>query len=125
MHPALLDVATGFAVLDQHYDAALLPFGYGRLRLHAPLPPRVFSELQALRETGDGLSLDLRIVDPQGRCWWRSRVTASAGQAACQRPRTSLWCSTNPAGSTACAPIRAAAGRLVRARSKSRFSLPD
>ena len=67
MHPALLDVATGFAVLDQHYDAALLPFGYGRLRLHAPLPPRVFSELQALRETGDGLSLDLRIVDPQGR----------------------------------------------------------
>ena len=67
MHPALLDVATGFAVLDQHYDAALLPFGYGRLRLHAPLPPQALSELRALRQSDDGLSLDLRLIDPHGR----------------------------------------------------------
>ena len=66
MHPALLDVATGFAVLDAHYDAALLPFGYGRLRLHAPLPPRLVSEVLAVRQTDDGLSLDLRLIDPQG-----------------------------------------------------------
>jgi amino acid adenylation domain-containing protein/non-ribosomal peptide synthase protein (TIGR01720 family) len=67
MHPALLDVATGFPVLDRHYDASLLPSGYGRLRLHAPLPSRLLSELRALRETDDGLSLDLRLVDTHGQ----------------------------------------------------------
>jgi len=67
LHPALLDVATGFPVLDKHYDSALLPFAYRRVRLYGPLPGKLRSELRGVRERDDGLHLDLRLLDQEGR----------------------------------------------------------
>ena len=66
-HPALMDVATGFPVLGEHYDSALLPFSYGRLRAYAPLPPRLHSELLNVSSTDAGLRLDLRLMDERGK----------------------------------------------------------
>ncbi|WPB75854.1 beta-ketoacyl synthase N-terminal-like domain-containing protein [Archangium violaceum] len=65
LHPALLDAATGFAPLE----GAWLPLAYGRLRLHGPLPRRLFSHLRRL-EPADGAGVvryGVRVVDEAGR----------------------------------------------------------
>jgi thioesterase domain-containing protein/acyl carrier protein len=73
IHPALLDIATGFALeLSAHYGEShslWVPAGYGELVLHAPLPARVVSwvRLGALQDLGEGFSsFDITITDPQG-----------------------------------------------------------
>jgi acyl transferase domain-containing protein/thioesterase domain-containing protein/NAD(P)-dependent dehydrogenase (short-subunit alcohol dehydrogenase family)/acyl carrier protein len=74
LHPALLDIATGFAMqLIEGYDpqAALwVPFSYGRLRVFAPIPAKIWSWA---RMKGDGqnaaglASFEVTILDEQGR----------------------------------------------------------
>jgi acyl transferase domain-containing protein len=67
LHPGLLDVATGFAVLDRQPDPDLLPFGYRRITIDAPLTPRVRSRVTRFDVAEDGLHLDLVIADEQDR----------------------------------------------------------
>ena len=60
-------MATGFAVLDRQPDPDLLPFGYRRITVNAPLTPRVRSRVTRFDAAEDGLHLDLVIADEQGR----------------------------------------------------------
>lgn len=65
LHPALLDEATAFiSVAGEH---SYLPLGYGRLTVHAPLPPRLWSHAR-LRDTGGGevIAADLTLYDDAG-----------------------------------------------------------
>jgi len=67
LHPGLLDMATGFAVLDRDPDPDLLPFGYRRITINAPLTPRVRSRVTRLDAASDGLHVDVVVSDEQGR----------------------------------------------------------
>ncbi len=72
LHPALLDLATGYAMdLIEGYDASSLwvPVGYESVRVHRPLPPRIRS--WARIQTGasqakDFASFDLVLTDLDG-----------------------------------------------------------
>ena len=74
LHPAVLDIATGFAMeLIDGYDplAALwVPFSYGRIRLRRPLPARIWS-LARLKGSGQDqsgmASFDVTLFDDEGR----------------------------------------------------------
>ena len=65
LHPALLDVATGFSTLnlsDQH-----LPFSYQKVRIYGPLP-RHLTAFSRSRATGENLKeFDYILADPSGR----------------------------------------------------------
>ncbi|HEX6203938.1 MAG TPA: SDR family NAD(P)-dependent oxidoreductase, partial [Thermoanaerobaculia bacterium] len=68
LHPAVLDVATSFPV-RLVTDGDYLPLGYDRLRLVAPLTPRLFSHVR-LREGGRdaaALRFDVTLADDAGR----------------------------------------------------------
>ncbi len=74
MHPAVMDLATaGAQALIEGYDDArdfFVPASYGRLTVHAPLTPHVFSHVRLRVEDGqsDDLALyDVTIVDEEGR----------------------------------------------------------
>ncbi len=74
LHPALLDIATGFAMqLIEGYDpqAALwVPFSYGRLRVFAPIPSciRSWARMKGSGQNAAGMaSFDVTIMDEQGR----------------------------------------------------------
>lgn len=74
LHPALLDLATGFALrLLPGYGAPgvfFAPLGYARVRVHGPLPARIASHarLSARRPATEDLALfDLRIYDEAGK----------------------------------------------------------
>ena len=74
MHPALMDIATGYAMeLIPGYDAAAglwVPASYGRIRLYQALPATVWSlaTLSADSEFGPGYaSFDVTITDERGR----------------------------------------------------------
>lgn len=70
LHPALLDMATAGAPdlvpdVDPRVDF-LIPAGYGRVRLHRPLPASLTSHIR-LRETDGTLaSFDVTLFDPAG-----------------------------------------------------------
>ncbi|QND46293.1 amino acid adenylation domain-containing protein (plasmid) [Rhizobium lusitanum] len=49
LHPALLDMATGFLSTMENRGARL-PFHYGRLKIHAPLTAQLFSHARRVRE---------------------------------------------------------------------------
>ncbi|WP_109509645.1 type I polyketide synthase [Nocardioides speluncae] len=60
LHPAVIDEITAFGGSSGH-----VPVGYGRLRIHAPLAPRMFSYVQY-----DGTRLynaDIQLCDEQGK----------------------------------------------------------
>ncbi|MCZ4351255.1 SDR family NAD(P)-dependent oxidoreductase [Roseovarius aestuarii] len=86
-HPALLDLATGWAVsLHDGYDPSHLwvPAGYGALRLYRPLPAEVVSWVQ-LGQGGDADTavFDIVLATPDGRVvfsakGFRMRCLASA-----------------------------------------------
>ncbi len=74
LHPALLDMATGFGLpLTEGYDELdqvpmYVPMTYGRLRWHAPLEARIFSHLR-LRDVSAGANLvrfDITLTDGDG-----------------------------------------------------------
>jgi acyl transferase domain-containing protein len=74
MHPALTDIATGYAMeLIRGYDAAAglwVPASYGRIRLYQAIPATVWSvaKLSADSEFGPGFaSFDITIADESGR----------------------------------------------------------
>jgi acyl transferase domain-containing protein len=67
LHPALLDVATGFAVLDRPSNFDLLPFAYRRIAVYERLPVRFSSRVTRCHSGLEGLSLDLTLTDLDGR----------------------------------------------------------
>jgi acyl transferase domain-containing protein len=67
LHPALLDVATGFAVLDRPGSFDLLPFAYRRIAVYERLPAHFSSRVTQYHAGPHGLHLDLTLTDPEGR----------------------------------------------------------
>ena len=73
LHPALLDLATGFAVeLIPGYDARYLwvPLSYRRFVVHGPLPQAIVAWAKSCRAIGGGgdlCAVDLLLADPSGR----------------------------------------------------------
>ena len=74
LHPALMDIATGFAMeLISGYDAAhglWVPLSYGAVRIHAPLPATIWAraEIKPADSPGAGIaSFDVTIADQDGR----------------------------------------------------------
>ncbi|MFV0245147.1 MAG: type I polyketide synthase [Qingshengfaniella sp.] len=72
LHPALLDLATGWAMdLIPGYDPGTLwvPLSYGCVRVHAALPARLFSHVRVSGPSGDGDSFarfDVTLTDASG-----------------------------------------------------------
>jgi thioesterase domain-containing protein/acyl carrier protein len=74
MHPALTDIATGYAMeLIPGYDAAAglwVPAGYARVRLYRPLPATVWSVVALSRDSDFGpgfATFDVTIADARGQ----------------------------------------------------------
>ena len=65
LHPALLDVATGFGVSNR--DGGYLPLGYGRVIVRGPLPARFYSHMRHETAAGEVLSVSVTIFDEWGR----------------------------------------------------------
>ncbi len=71
LHPALLDMATGgVQTLIPGFDPNAdfyVPLGYGQVTVYGPMPPRLFSHVRCLSESGDGLAyFDVVLSDPTG-----------------------------------------------------------
>jgi thioesterase domain-containing protein/NAD(P)-dependent dehydrogenase (short-subunit alcohol dehydrogenase family)/acyl carrier protein len=74
LHPALLDLATGYAMelIDGYAgsDRLFVPLSYRRVRVHAPLTARVFSHVRNAGENSaskETSSFDVSIADATGR----------------------------------------------------------
>src|SRR6266568_180576 len=63
LHPALLDVATSFVVLDK--EGVYLPFSYKGVKVNGPLPEKVYSYIR-WDENNSTLHLNITIMDEQG-----------------------------------------------------------
>ncbi len=64
LHPALLDIATGF----YHQERGYLPFSYRRIRIYEPLKPRLLSQAVRVREVKqDALEYEINVADSAGR----------------------------------------------------------
>ncbi|MGH9214567.1 MAG: SDR family NAD(P)-dependent oxidoreductase [Acidimicrobiales bacterium] len=65
LHPAILDIATSF-----HWAAAYgnyLPFGYGQIRIHRPVPDRLWSHIRFSPGANDEiLASDVTLIDDDG-----------------------------------------------------------
>jgi len=80
LHPALLDLATGFtrwSLLDEHASVEdikadkhfFLPLAYEAMTIHAPLPALSFSVITpspGFRQTAEVRKFDVLVVDPAG-----------------------------------------------------------
>jgi acyl transferase domain-containing protein len=66
LHPALLDVATGF--VNQILGGGVyLPLSYGRVRVEGPLPARLLSHARGeAGEPGETVTVDLTLLDEEG-----------------------------------------------------------
>lgn len=65
LHPAILDIATSFhwASVEGHY----LPFGYGQIVIHRPLPVHVWSHMRFhARTTEEVVAADVTLFDDDG-----------------------------------------------------------
>ncbi|MDM8557376.1 SDR family NAD(P)-dependent oxidoreductase [Candidatus Parabeggiatoa sp. HSG14] len=67
LHPALLDVATGFTLIKD--KQAYLPFSYKKLRMKGSLPAKIYSYITWTEHNHatDTLTLNIKIMDEQGR----------------------------------------------------------
>lgn len=65
LHPALLDMATGFVTL-RHALPDSLPFSYRRVVAHAPLSARVHSVVRVVKRTALTLEIDAALTDESG-----------------------------------------------------------
>jgi len=64
LHPAVLDEAVSFGWLgDVH---GYLPFGYGRVTVHGPLPDRVWSHVRPRSADPDEVVVDVTLLDRAG-----------------------------------------------------------
>jgi acyl transferase domain-containing protein/NADPH:quinone reductase-like Zn-dependent oxidoreductase/predicted O-methyltransferase YrrM/acyl carrier protein len=66
LHPALLDLATGFMTL-RHPLPDSLPFSYRRVTVRRALPARVRSEVRVTASTSTTLEMDAMLADEEGR----------------------------------------------------------
>jgi NAD(P)-dependent dehydrogenase (short-subunit alcohol dehydrogenase family) len=69
LHPALLDTATGFANGHLGGEGLYLPLSYDRMRVHGPLPARLYSHVRSGERdgaAGEMLRLDVTLVDERG-----------------------------------------------------------
>lgn len=67
LHPALLDMATGFPAMHQNV-AQRLPFSYQRVRIYRSLPTEIVSFARSGHSSmPDTVSFDVSIVDSEGR----------------------------------------------------------
>ncbi|WP_440068656.1 SDR family NAD(P)-dependent oxidoreductase [Streptosporangium sp. OZ121] len=69
LHPALLDALINAPNTVYDEDRLYLPFSYGRLTVHGPLPAHVFTHFTKRPESiaGELYVFDVRVVDPAGR----------------------------------------------------------
>jgi acyl transferase domain-containing protein/thioesterase domain-containing protein len=100
MHPALLDIATGFAMeLVEGYDRSGVlwaPVSYGQVVLHRPLPDKILSwvRLADNSEFGDGYAVfDILIADADGN------VIVSARRLVVKRLNNDVHLAAGPAHS--------------------------
>ncbi|WP_244512575.1 type I polyketide synthase [Roseovarius nanhaiticus] len=121
-HPALLDLATGWAIdLHEGYDPADLwvPAGYDSLQVHAPLPQRIVSWMRTGRaDTSDAQSavFDITLATPEGHVLLEARglrmqrlpQSALAGLGAAPAPREISYTNVDKA------PLSPAEQRLMR-----------
>ncbi|MFD1342240.1 type I polyketide synthase [Litorisediminicola beolgyonensis] len=72
LHPALLDIATGWAMeLIEGYapDHLWVPVSYGSVKVHGPLPERIVSWVRTVgdnRAEGESASFDVTLAAPDG-----------------------------------------------------------
>ncbi len=69
LHPALLDIATGWAMrLIPGWDAGRLwvPVAYASVRVHRPLPPDVASHVRLVEAGGGAARFDVTLCAPDG-----------------------------------------------------------
>jgi acyl transferase domain-containing protein/acyl carrier protein len=66
LHPALLDMATGFMTLREGLPKAL-PFSYGRFVVREALPARIYSHIRIADQRPGTLSFEVRLLDEHGR----------------------------------------------------------
>ncbi len=122
LHPALLDIATGWAMaLIPGYAPTHLwvPVGYGRVRVYAPLPEEVASHVRAApgnRAEGPFARFDITLADPAGRVclvaegFTLRRLEGALAPAAAPRPsELLLTAEAGPAGPPTAAEARLAA----------------
>lgn len=67
LHPALLDVATGIVGFIE--EESYLPLSYGKVTVHAPLEPKLYSHVQkrgAEGEKKETLTVDLHLLSAEG-----------------------------------------------------------
>lgn len=70
LHPALMDLATGWALpLVPGFDGGSLwvPVGYERVTVHAPLPARIVSHARLVPSDAGFARFDLTLAAPDGR----------------------------------------------------------
>ncbi|MDT0389508.1 SDR family NAD(P)-dependent oxidoreductase [Streptomyces dubilierae] len=69
LHPALLDALINAPNTLYEQDRLYLPFSYGRLTVHRPLPGRVFTHFRKRPESlpGELHVFDISVTDPEGR----------------------------------------------------------
>ncbi len=66
LHPALLDIATGFLYIKREYG--YLPFCYQRITFYGAIPSKIYSHVVANKDNGDGLlNYDIVIIDEEGK----------------------------------------------------------
>ncbi|ACL75340.1 type I polyketide synthase [Ruminiclostridium cellulolyticum] len=70
LHPALLDVATGFAAQFKKEEGDFLPLAYKRIRVKEALPAEIYSYIR-YREDNDArkqtIAFDITLLDKDGR----------------------------------------------------------
>jgi thioesterase domain-containing protein len=71
VHPALLDLATGFGLpLTEGYDqfpSLYVPFSYGRVCILHPLPGRLYSHARYKGQQNETTAFDITLIDEDGR----------------------------------------------------------
>ena len=121
-HPALLDLATGWAIsLHPSYDPADLwvPAGYADVMVHAPLPAKVVSWMRIAdgAQAGAGAAIfDITVATPEGKVLIEARglrmqrlpASALAGLDAAPAPRDVVM------GADEAQPLTLAEQRLMR-----------
>lgn len=70
LHPALLDIATGFVNLYLNQDAFFMPLSYKKISIHHDIPSQIISYVQYLGDQSiknkETLSFDIIILDKNG-----------------------------------------------------------
>jgi len=67
LHPALLDIATGFLTVE--YESAYLPFSYKNLRIKGALPSKIYSHIKLIENNqlqNEILKFNIIVMDEKG-----------------------------------------------------------